>query len=126
MQRTVPMLHIEDYEVAKAYYVDWLGFRIDWEFRFEPTFPVYMQISRQGLVLHLSEHEGDNPGGVKCHVDVDDLDALVAEWKSRRPGFMQEVETMPWNAKHISLKDPFGNELGINQVLPVTEDLSRI
>jgi catechol 2,3-dioxygenase-like lactoylglutathione lyase family enzyme len=53
MQRTVPMLHIGGYEEAKAYYVDWLGFRIDWEFRFEPTFPVYMQVSRDGLVLHL-------------------------------------------------------------------------
>ena len=119
MQRTVPMLHIESYEKAKAYYVDWLGFTIDWEFRLEPTLPVYMQVSRDGLVLHLSEHQGDNPGGVKCHVDVDDLDALVAEWKSRRPGFSLEVEIAPWNAKHISLKDPFGNELGINQVVPV-------
>ena len=119
MQRTVPMLHIESYEKAKAYYVDWLGFTIDWEFRLEPTFPVYMQVSRDSLVLHLSEHQGDNPGGVKCHVDVDDLDALVAEWKSRRPGFSLEVEIAPWNAKHISLKDPFGNELGINQVVPV-------
>jgi catechol 2,3-dioxygenase-like lactoylglutathione lyase family enzyme len=118
MQRAVPMLHIESYEEAKAYYVDWLGFRIDWEFRFEPTFPVYMQVSRDGLVLHLSEHKGDNHGGVKCHVDVDDLDALIAEWKSRRPGFTQVVEIMPWNAKHLSLKDPFGNELGINQLLP--------
>jgi hypothetical protein len=117
MQRAVPMLHIDDYEEAKAYYVDWLGFGIDWEFRFEPTFPVYMQVSRDGLVFHLSEHQGDNPGGVKCHVEVDDLDALVAEWKHRRPDFTQEAIITPWNAKHLSLKDPFGNELGINQVL---------
>lgn len=117
MQRTVPMLHIDSYEQAKAYYVDWLGFGIDWEFRLEATFPVYMQVSRDGLVLHLSQHKADNPGGVKCHVDVDDLDALVAEWKDRRPGFTQEVQIAPWNAKHLSLKDPFGNELGINQIL---------
>ncbi len=118
MQRTVPILHIEDYEEAKAYYVDWLGFRIDWEFRFEPSFPVYMQVSRDGLVLHLSQHKGDNPAGVMCHVDVDDLDALVAEWRARKPNFTQEVEITPWNAKHISLRDPFGNTLGINQLLP--------
>jgi catechol 2,3-dioxygenase-like lactoylglutathione lyase family enzyme len=78
MQRTVPILHIDSYEEAKAYYVDWLGFKIDWEFRFEPTFPVYMQVSRDGLVLHLSEHKGGNSGPAMCHVEVDDLDALMS------------------------------------------------
>jgi catechol 2,3-dioxygenase-like lactoylglutathione lyase family enzyme len=117
MKRTVPILHIEDYAEAKAYYVDWLGFNVDWEFRLESTFPVYMQVSRDALVLHLSEHKGDNPGGVKCHVDVDDLDSLVAEWKLRRPDFNQGIQITPWNSKHISLQDPFGNTLGINQAL---------
>jgi uncharacterized glyoxalase superfamily protein PhnB len=117
MQRTVPILHIESYEEAKAYYVDWLGFKIDWEFRFEPTFPVYMQVSRDGLVLHLSQHKGGNSGPSMCHVDVDDLDALMVEWKSQRPNFTQEIEIAPWNAKHISLTDPFGTMVGINQDL---------
>ena len=117
MQRTIPILHVDSYEKAKAYYVDWLGFSIDWEFRLEPGFPVYMQVSREGLLLHLSEHQGDNPGGVMCHVDVDDLDGLLAEWKARRPDFAQQAVITPWNAKHIDLKDPFGNTLGINQIL---------
>ena len=39
MQRTVPILHIDSYEEAKAYYVDWLGFKIDWEFRSSRLFP---------------------------------------------------------------------------------------
>lgn len=93
MQRTVPILPIDDYNEAKAYYVDWLGFQVDWEFRFEPTFPVYMQISRDGLVLHLTEHKGGNPGRAMCHMDVDDLDALVAEWKSRRLDFTQKSKS---------------------------------
>ena len=117
MERTVPILPIHSYEEAKAFYVGWLGFKIDWEFRFEPQLPVYMQISRGGLVFHLTEHKGGNPGPVMCHIDVNDLDALMAEWKSRRADFVQEVEIAPWNAKHVSLKDPFGNMLGINQDL---------
>jgi uncharacterized glyoxalase superfamily protein PhnB len=75
-------------------------------------------VSRDGLVFHLSQHKGDNPGGVMCHVDVDDLDALVAEWKVRRPEFTLEVEITPWNAKHLTLRDPFGNSMGMNQLLP--------
>lgn len=117
MQRTVPILHIGSYEEAKDYYLDWLGFQIDWEFRLEPSFPVYMRISRGDLVLHLSERKGDNPAGVMCHVDVDDSDALMGEWTARRPDLIPEVEIAPWNAKHISLRDPFGNTLGINELL---------
>ena len=36
-----------------------LGFRVDWEHRFRRAAPLYMQVSRDGLVLHLSEHHGD-------------------------------------------------------------------
>jgi uncharacterized glyoxalase superfamily protein PhnB len=57
------------------------------------------------------------PGGVTCHVEVDNLDALMAEWKARRPEFAQEITISPWSAKHVDLKDPFGNSLGINQNL---------
>jgi hypothetical protein len=32
MQRTIPILHVDSYEEAKSYYVDWLGFAIDWDF----------------------------------------------------------------------------------------------
>jgi uncharacterized glyoxalase superfamily protein PhnB len=117
MQRTIPVFHINDYDQAKAFYIDWLGFAIDWEYRHEPGFPVYMQISREGLLLHLSEHAGDNPGGVGCHADVDNLDALLTEWKAKRPDFTQAIEITPWNAKHVSLTDPFGNTMGINQAM---------
>ena len=51
-------------------------------------------------------------------MDVDDLDAFFSEWRARRPDFKQEIEIIPWNAKHISLEDPFGNRLGINQFPP--------
>ena len=96
MQRAVPILHIKDYPTAITYYVQWLGFKVDWEFRLEPSFPVYMQISRDGLMLHLSQHQGDNPGGVKCHIDVDDLDGLVTEWKARpKPELLKASERRP-------------------------------
>ena len=62
---TVPVLRIFDVVKAKEFYVGFLGFQIDWEHRFEPDLPVYMQVSRGDLVLHLSEHHGDGcPGSV--------------------------------------------------------------
>ena len=59
----IPILRIFSVEKAKEFYVDFLGFKIDWEHRFGDNFPLYAQVSRAGLKLHLSEHHGDaSPG----------------------------------------------------------------
>ena len=57
--RTVPILRSFDEAKAREFYIDWLGFSIDWQHRFGPDAPLYMQVSRSGIVLHLSEHHGD-------------------------------------------------------------------
>lgn len=41
---------------AKEFYVDFLGFKVDWEHRFDDNAQLYMQVSRSGARLHLSEH----------------------------------------------------------------------
>lgn len=62
-QRVIPILRIFDVDRAREFYVDHLGFVVDWEHRFEERLPLYMQVSRGGLVLHLSEHHGDGAPG---------------------------------------------------------------
>ena len=63
LKRAIPILRIFSIEKAKEFYLDFLGFTIDWEHRFGENFPLYAQISRAGLALHLSEHHGDcSPG----------------------------------------------------------------
>src|SRR5262245_37133532 len=39
------------FDEAKAFYVAFLGFRVDWEHPFEPGLPLYMQVSRDGRVM---------------------------------------------------------------------------
>ena len=56
---STPILRIFDEAKAREFYVGYLGFRIDWEHRFAPGMPLYLQVSRDGCVLHLSEHHGD-------------------------------------------------------------------
>ena len=57
MTKAIPILRIFDYDKAIAFYVNWLGFDIDWEYKPEAT-PLYLQVSHKGIVLHLSEHHG--------------------------------------------------------------------
>ena len=65
-------------EKAKEFYVDFLGFTIDWEHRFEGVSPVYMQVSRGNLVLHLSEHYGDCCPGSTVYVPTTGVDDSTA------------------------------------------------
>jgi len=108
----VPILRSFDEGKAREFYVDWLGFRVDWEHRFEPGMPLYMQVSRGGCVLHLSEHHGDGTPGSAIRVQVDELEALHAELQSRpyknyRPG-LQDQE---WGAREMVVQDGSGNRV---------------
>jgi catechol 2,3-dioxygenase-like lactoylglutathione lyase family enzyme len=115
-EQTIPVLRIFDEAKAQEFYVEYLGFRIDWEHRFEPGLPLYMQISRDGLTLHLSEHYGDGSPGAVVFVRMKGIDALHAElavkqYKYLRPG----IEREPWAARSLQLIDPFGNRLRLTE-----------
>ena len=108
----IPLLRIFDEAKAREFYVDFLGFKVDWEHRFEPGMPLYMQVSRDGCVLHLTEHFGDASPGAAMRIGVQDIDALHAEliakaYKHARPG----IESMPWGTRDMAIADPFGNRL---------------
>ena len=49
--RVIPVLRIFDYAKTREFYIDWLGFTIDWEHRFEPDAPLYLQVSREHITL---------------------------------------------------------------------------
>lgn len=108
----VPILRSFDEAKAREFYLGFLGFTWDWEHRFAPGMPLYVQVSRGGLVLHLSEHHGDASPGAALRVRVGGLAALHAElagktYGNARPG----IEQMPWGERAMVVHDPFGNRL---------------
>jgi hypothetical protein len=52
LQQTIPILRIFDEDKARALYIDWLGFTILFEHRFEPETPSYMGIRKDFIQLH--------------------------------------------------------------------------
>ncbi len=42
--KTTPILRIFDDAKAREFYVDFLGFKVDWEHRFDPRTPIYLQV----------------------------------------------------------------------------------
>ena len=109
---TTPILRIFDEVKAREFYVDFLGFTVDWEHRFEEGLPLYLQISKDDCVLHLSEHHGDCCPGSAMRIETNELEAFQEElaskhYKNARPG----IEKMPWGSNDMSVSDPFGNRL---------------
>ena len=101
-----------DEQKAIEFYIDFLGFKVDWRHRFDADAPLYMQVSRDGCVLHLSEHHGDGSPGAALRIDTSDLDGFHAElaakrYRYNRPG----IELMPWGTRDMTVRDPFGNRL---------------
>lgn len=107
----IPIIRIFSEEKAKEFYLDFLGFKLDWEHRFEPGFPLYAQISRSDLILHLSEHYGDAAPGATVFARVQGIADFHQELTEKnyayaRPG----VEDLPWG-QQMQIADPFGNRL---------------
>jgi uncharacterized glyoxalase superfamily protein PhnB len=117
--QAIPILRIFDESKAKEFYLEFLGMKLDWEHRFEPGSPIYMQVSKADLVFHLSEHSGDCTPGAKVFVNTKDLDALFLEVSSRPYKYNKpSIELASWGDRGFTVTDPFSNRVLFNQ--PVT------
>jgi len=110
-QRTSPIMRIFDDVKAKEFYLGFLGFNLDWEHRFGDDFPLYAQVSRSGLTLHLSGHHGDASPGSTAFVNMRGVRAYQQElalkgYTHGKPG----VEDMPWGLV-MTVTDPFSNRI---------------
>jgi len=116
--QTIPILRIFSVEKAREFYVGFLGFTVDWEHRFDPAAPIYMQVSRAGCVLHLSEHHGDCCPGSTVFVRVTGLDEFHREITSKGYGYLRPgVERTFHDSKCMEVIDPFGNRIRFDEAL---------
>jgi catechol 2,3-dioxygenase-like lactoylglutathione lyase family enzyme len=116
--QTIPILRIFSVEKAREFYVGFLGFTVDWEHRFDPAAPIYMQVSRAGCVLHLSEHHGDCCPGSTVFVRVTGLDEFHREITSKGYGYLRPgVERTFHDSKCMEVIDPFGNRIRFDESL---------
>jgi uncharacterized glyoxalase superfamily protein PhnB len=111
-QAIIPVLRILDEAKAREFYIDWLGFSIDWEHRFGDNFPLYCQISKDHIVIHLSEHYGDCIPGSRIRIEITEIEKyqqqlLQKNYKYYKPG----LEEMDWGRTEMALTDPFGNHI---------------
>ncbi|KAK5994808.1 hypothetical protein PT974_03192 [Cladobotryum mycophilum] len=117
-QSVVPILRIFDITKAEEFYQNYLGFTVDWDHRFDENTPLYRQISRGGLILHLSEHHGDGSPGSNIRVMMESgiaeyhKELTAKQYRYMRPGLDEGVGP---GSLEISVIDPFGNRIAFCQ-----------
>ena len=110
--KVTPILRVFDEVKTREFYIDFLGFNVDWEHRFEDGLPLYMQVSKDDCILHLSEHHGDCCPGSAMRIEIEGIDTYQKElmekqYQNSQPG----IQEMPWGSRGMSITDPFGNKL---------------
>lgn len=110
-EQAVPIVRIFDVAKAHEFYLGFLGFSVDWEHRYGDNFPLYTQVSRAGLRLHLSEHAGDATPGGNMVVYMKGIRAFQKEligkdYRYMKPGLEDEGSRL-----EVTVTDPFQNRI---------------
>ena len=101
----IPVLRVSD-AAGSAEWYQRLGYEQEWVHRFEPSFPAFVSLAKDGAArIFLSEHRGDARPDTLVYLRVADVDAVAAE-------FGVAVLDQPW-AREVHLTDPDGNRLRI-------------
>jgi catechol 2,3-dioxygenase-like lactoylglutathione lyase family enzyme len=103
-EEVIPILRVTDAAAAVRWYAR-LGFAQQWEHRFEPGLPAFVEVACGRMRLFLSEHTGDARPDTLVYLRVADVEEIAAE-------FGMPVDDAPW-AREIELRDPDGNRLRI-------------
>lgn len=110
-QSVIPQFRITSAARSLPFYVDGLGFAVDWQHQFEPGFPLFLQLTREGQTLFLTEHTGDcEVGGAVCFV-VPDVDACFRLFSANGIVPTKAPHSTPWKSREMLVTDPDGNRL---------------
>ena len=112
LESVVPVLSVGSFEEAVSHYVEWLGFKVDWEYR-EEQLPFVISITRDGFSFMLTESETSN--GSWTTIYVSDLETMSEELNSRRSNSVKIELYTPNDIAQIHVIDPWKNLLVFEQ-----------
>jgi catechol 2,3-dioxygenase-like lactoylglutathione lyase family enzyme len=109
MERAVPILPVDDLRVARAFYVDALGFTVTFEHS-EDGRRGLLGVARGGIALTLDCPMDGHGRHVCVSLEVESVDRYYEEWNASVPT-LRAPQNEPWGARTFDLLDPFGNTL---------------
>lgn len=111
VQTVIPQLRMLSAAISQPFYEQGMGFAVDWQHRFEPGLPLFLQLTRAGQTLFLTEHAGDCVAGGAAYFKVPDVDELFRDFQARGIVPCQAPSDTPWGTREMAFMDPAGNRL---------------
>jgi catechol 2,3-dioxygenase-like lactoylglutathione lyase family enzyme len=107
----LPILRMYDVAATLRFYVEYLGCSLDWQDG-EGDRPIYLQVSRGALRLHLSSHVDDGTPGTAVLVVASGIEELRAELGARGYPYLNPgIEDGPGSGRTLQLIDPASNRI---------------
>ena len=106
----IPVLRMFDMDTTLRFYRDYLGCEVDWQ-EGDGDRPIYLQVSRNDLVLHLSSHHGDGTPGAAVYIETRDVEGLHRELHEKNYPFFNPGLDEHGSGRQMTLMDPASNLL---------------
>lgn len=110
-QTVTPVLRVTSASASFPFYVQGLGFTVDWEYRHEPNFPVFAQLTREDQSIFLTEHADDCQIGGAIYFAVPDVDECHQAFQAAGVVHTDSPQDTAWKTREVSVTDPDGNRL---------------
>jgi uncharacterized glyoxalase superfamily protein PhnB len=107
----VPILPVLDLDIAKRFYVDQLGFSLNWEWRADSGAEGMVGVQRGGMKITLDCPMSGHGRDACVSLEVESADAYYEEWKARGVAIERAPHNEEWNARTFGVSDPFGNTI---------------
>ena len=114
MDKVVPVLQIDDFDIAKEFYVEGLEFELEFAWQHELGFPIFAGVTKGKIELNLSEH-GKGHSGSEIYIYVDDISIWHQRCLRNKIKVESEPQKQPWGAIEMLIVDPFRNALRFSQ-----------
>jgi catechol 2,3-dioxygenase-like lactoylglutathione lyase family enzyme len=102
----VPILRVNSVAASIRFYVDVLGFKVDWGGEDDSTFA---SVSCDGRAIMLAQGE-QGQSGTWIWIGVENIEPLFADYKSKGVKFREPPTNYPW-AYEMKIEDPDGHVL---------------
>ena len=114
--QAVPEIPVRDVEKAAEYYVNALGFHLDWHNQ-EDGIGGIAQGDCRMFLTNTPFREGYGNGGlVVVWLNLEskqEVDELYEQWRDAGAKILDEPEDKPWHLREFRVADPDGNQLRV-------------